>query len=185
MSSAEILKDAQARMNKSIEVMQGEFSTLRTGRASAAILEGVRVQYYGTETPLLQLANIMSPDARTLEIKPYDPSAIGEIEKAIFQSNLGLTPQNDGKLVRVSFPPMTEERRKDLAKVVKKMSEDARVAIRAIRRDANDKIKAAEKAGTSQDESKGAETAAQKATDAAISKVDELAKKKESELLEI
>jgi ribosome recycling factor len=181
-----IIADAKARMDKSLDVMSKEFTTVRTGRASASLLDGIKVAYYGSETPLLQLASIGSPDARTLEIKPYDKSALAEIEKAIFQANLGLTPQNDGKVIRVSFPPLTEERRKELVKVIKKMGEDARVAIRAIRRDANDKIKGMEKAKTiSEDDFKGGEAQMQKATDQAIARIDELARKKEAELLEI
>jgi ribosome recycling factor len=181
-----ILSDAKSRMEKSVDVMSREFSTVRTGRASSSLLDGVKVSYYGTETPLLQLAGINSPDARTLEIKPCDASALAEIEKAIFQANLGLTPQNDGKVIRVSFPPLTEERRKEMVKLVKKMAEDARVAIRAIRRDSNDKLKAMEKAKEiSEDDFKGAEVQMQKATDQAIAKIDELGRKKETELLEI
>lgn len=182
----EIISDARTRMDKSVDVMSREFANVRTGRASASLLDGLTVEYYGTATPLLQLAGISSPDARTLEIKPYDKSALAEIEKAIFGANLGLTPQNDGKVVRVSFPPLTEERRKDLVKVIKKMSEDARVAVRSIRRDANDKIKALEKAKSiSEDDFKNGETQMQKATDAIVARIDELAKKKEAELLEI
>lgn len=181
-----IIADAKSRMDKSVDVMSKEFANVRTGRASAVLLDGIKVAYYGTETPLLQLASINSPDARTLEIKPYDKSALAEIEKAIFQANLGLTPQNDGKVIRVSFPPLTEERRKDLVKMIKKMSEDARIAVRSIRRDANDKIKTMEKAKTiSEDDFKNGEAQMQKATDATMAKIDELAKKKEAELLEI
>ena len=182
----ETIQDAKARMDKSIDVMIKEFSTVRTGRANPAILESMKVSCYGTETPLQQLAGLAVSDARSIEIKPYDPSVLPDIEKAIFESNLGLTPQNDGKVVRISFPPLTEERRKELVKVVKKLSEDARIAVRAIRRDANDKFKSAEKAKSiSEDESKGSEQQIQKFTDSAIAKIDELAKKKEAELLEI
>lgn len=181
-----ILSEAKAKMDKSVEVMGREFSTIRTGRASSALLDGVKVEYYGAETPLLQLAGVSNPDARTLEIKPYDISALAEIEKAIFSSNLGLTPQNDGKVIRVSFPPLTEERRKDLVKVIKKMCEDAKIAIRSIRRDANDHIKKLEKSKEiSEDDSKNGETQIQKATDANIVRIDELGRKKESELMEI
>jgi ribosome recycling factor len=181
-----VIADAKTRMDKSVDVMSKDFASVRTGRASASLLDGIKVAYYGTETPLLQVAGIGSPDARTLEIKPYDKSALPEIEKAIFQANLGLTPQNDGKVIRVSFPPLTEERRKDLVKVIKKMAEDARIAVRSIRRDANDKIKAMEKAKTiSEDDFKGGEAQMQKATDGTISRIDELARKKEAELLEI
>jgi ribosome recycling factor len=181
-----IISDAKIRMDKSVDVMSKEFLTVRTGRASSSLLDAVKVAYYGTETPLLQLAGIHAPDARTLEIKPYDKSALPEIEKAIFQANLGLTPQNDGKVIRVSFPPLTEERRKELVKVIKKMGEDARIAVRSIRRDANDKIKTMEKAKSiSEDDFKSGEVQMQKATDAVMAKIDELARKKEAELLEI
>jgi ribosome recycling factor len=181
-----VIQDAKIRMEKSLDVMSKEFTNVRTGRASANLLDGIKVAYYGAETPLLQLASISSPDARTLEIKPYDKSALPEMEKAIFQANLGLTPQNDGKVIRVSFPPLTEERRKELVKLIKKMGEEARIAVRSIRRDANDKIKAMEKAKTvSEDEFKNGETQMQKATDGMIAKIDELARKKEAELLEI
>ena len=181
-----ILLEAKSKMDKSVEVMKGEFSTIRTGRASSTLLDGVKVAYYGAETPLLQLAGISNPDSRTLEIKPYDISALAEIEKAIFSSNLGLTPQNDGKVVRVSFPPLTEERRKELVKVVKKMGEDAKIAVRSIRRDANYHIKKLEKAKEiSEDDSKGGEQQIQKATDAIIVRIDELGRKKETELMEI
>jgi ribosome recycling factor len=181
-----IISDAKARMEKSVDVMSKEFANVRTGRANASLLDGIKVSYYGTESPLLQIAGIGSPDARTLEIKPYDKSALAEIEKAIFGANLGLTPQNDGKVIRVSFPPLTEERRKDLVKVIKKMSEDARIAVRSVRRDANDKIKAMEKAKTiSEDDFKNGEAQMQKATDASMARIDELARKKEAELLEI
>ena len=181
-----IISDAKARMEKSVDVMSKEFANVRTGRANASLLDGIKVAYYGAETPLLQLSSINSPDARTLEIKPYDKSALAEIEKAVFGANLGLTPQNDGKVIRISFPPLTEERRKDLVKVIKKMSEDARIAVRSVRRDANDKIKAMEKAKSiSEDEFKNGEAQMQKATDATMGRIDELAKKKEAELLEI
>ena len=181
-----IISDAKARMEKSVDVMSKEFANVRTGRANASLLDGIKVAYYGADTPLLQLSSINSPDARTLEIKPYDKSALAEIEKAIFGANLGLTPQNDGKVIRISFPPLTEERRKDLVKVIKKMSEDARIAVRSVRRDANDKIKAMEKAKSiSEDDFKNGEAQMQKATDATMARIDELAKKKEAELLEI
>ncbi len=179
-----IIKEASAKMDKTLDVMGKEFSNVRTGRAHTGILEGIKANYYGAEVPLLQMANISVVEGRTLEIKPFDSSALGEIEKAIFQANLGLTPQNDGKVVRLSFPQLTEERRKELAKQVKKLSEDARVALRNIRRDANDKIKAQLKAKElSEDQVKDAETAIQKLTDAQIKRVDEQSAKKEQEVL--
>jgi ribosome recycling factor len=178
------LKEMREKMDKTLDVMSKEFSNVRTGRANAGLLEGIKVNYYGSEVPLQQIASISVVEGRTLEIKPYDASALAEIEKALFQANLGLTPQNDGKLVRLSFPALTEERRKELAKVVKKLSEEARVSLRNIRRDANDKVKASAKAKTvSEDQAKDAEAQIQKHTDAVIKKVDDMAGKKEHEVL--
>jgi ribosome recycling factor len=180
----EILKEAREKMDKTLDVMAKDFSNVRTGRAHTGILEGIKANYYGAEVPLLQMANISVVEGRTLEIKPFDSSALGEIEKAIFQANLGLTPQNDGKVVRLSFPQLTEERRKELAKSVKKLGEDAKVSLRNVRRDANDKIKALLKLKTlSEDAAKGAEDEVQKVTDAQIKRVDELTAKKEQEIL--
>lgn len=182
--SEETLKEMRDKMDKSLDVMSKEFSNVRTGRANAGLLDGIKVNYYGGEVPLQQIASINVVEGRSLEIKPFDGSALAEIEKALFQANLGLTPQNDGKLVRLSFPPLTEERRKDLAKHVKKLAEDAKVSLRNIRRDANDKIKASAKAKTlSEDQAKDAETQTQKHTDAVIKKVDDMAGKKEREVL--
>jgi ribosome recycling factor len=180
----ESLKEMRDKMDKTVDVMSKEFSNVRTGRANAGLLDGIKVSYYGGEVPLQQIASVSVVEGRSLEIKPYDSSALAEIEKAIFQANLGLTPQNDGKLVRLAFPPLTEERRKELAKSVKKLAEDAKVSLRNIRRDANDKVKAAAKAKTvSEDQAKDAETQIQKHTDAVIKKVDDMAGKKEHEVL--
>jgi ribosome recycling factor len=182
--SEETLKEMRDKMDKSVDVMSKEFSNVRTGRANAGLLDGIKVNYYGGEVPLQQIASINVVEGRSLEIKPFDSSALAEIEKALFQANLGLTPQNDGKLVRLSFPPLTEERRKDLAKHVKKLAEDAKVSLRNIRRDANEKIKASAKAKTlSEDQAKDAEAQIQKHTDAVIKKVDDMAGKKEREVL--
>ena len=182
--SEETIKEMREKMDKSVDVMSKEFANVRTGRANAGLLDGIKVSYYGGDVPLQQIASISVVEGRSLEIKPYDSSALAEIEKAIFQANLGLTPQNDGKLVRLSFPPLTEERRKELAKMVKKLAEDAKVSLRNIRRDANDKVKAAAKAKTvSEDQAKDAETQIQKHTDAVIKKVDDMAVKKEHEVL--
>ena len=179
-----IIKESSDKMAKTLEFMVRDFGAVRTGRANPGILDQVKVIYYGAETPLLQLANVNVVEGRNLEIKPYDISALAEIEKALFQANLGLTPQNDGKLIRLAFPALTEERRKELAKAVKKLAEDARVSLRNIRRDANDKIKAKAKAKeVSEDQGKDAEAQVQKLTDAQIKKVDELAAKKEQEVL--
>jgi ribosome recycling factor len=182
--SEETIKEMREKMDKSVDVMSKEFANVRTGRANAGLLDGIKVSYYGGDVPLQQIASISVVEGRSLEIKPYDSSALAEIEKAIFQANLGLTPQNDGKLVRLSFPPLTEERRKELAKMVKKLAEDAKVSLRNIRRDANDKVKASAKAKTvSEDQAKDAETQIQKHTDAVIKKVDDMAVKKEHEVL--
>jgi ribosome recycling factor len=179
-----IIKEARDKMEKTLDVMSKEFSNVRTGRAHTGILEGIKANYYGAEVPLLQMANISVVEGRTLEIKPFDSSALGEIEKAIFQANLGLTPQNDGKVVRLAFPQLTEERRKELAKQVKKLGEDAKVSLRNIRRDANDKVKAKLKLKElSEDQTKDAEAVVQKMTDAQIKKVDDQVAKKEQEVL--
>lgn len=180
----EIIKEAREKMEKTLDVMSKEFSNVRTGRAHTGILEGIKANYYGAEVPLLQMANISVVEGRTLEIKPFDSSALGEIEKALFQANLGLTPQNDGKVIRLTFPQLTEERRKDLAKQVKKLGEDAKVSLRNIRRDANDKVKVKLKVKElSEDESKDAETEVQKMTDIQIKRVDDQVAKKEQEVL--
>jgi ribosome recycling factor len=179
-----IVKEHREKMEKTVDFMVKDFQAVRTGRANASILDGIKVSYYGSEVPLMQMANIGVVEGRTLEVKPFDSSALAEIEKALFQANLGLTPQNDGKIIRLSFPPLTEERRKELAKSVKKLAEDARVALRNVRRDANDKIKGLAKGKElSEDQVKDGEAQVQKLTDAQIKKVDELAAKKEQEVL--
>lgn len=183
MSEA-VLKEMRDKMDKTVDVMSKEFANVRTGRANAGILDGIKVAYYGTDVPLQQIAAVSVVEGRSLEIKPYDVSALGDIEKALFQANLGLTPQNDGKLVRLSFPPLTEERRRELAKLVKKLAEDAKVSLRNVRREANDKVKSEAKAkALSEDQAKDAEGQIQKHTDAVIKKIDEMAAKKEREVL--
>jgi ribosome recycling factor len=179
-----IIKDLREKMDKTLDVMAKDFSNVRTGRANPGILDSLRVEYYGAQVPLQQVANVAVVEGRTLEIKPFDKGALAEIEKAVFQANLGLTPQNDGKVVRISFPQPTAEGRKELAKTVKKLAEDARVALRNIRRDANDKIKGLGKSKElSEDQVKDGEGQVQKLTDAQIKRVDELAAKKEQEVL--
>jgi ribosome recycling factor len=181
-----VLKDVEARMNAALEVLGREFASVRTGRASAALLDTIRVDYYGTPTAVNQMASVSTPDARTLTIQPWETGQIGAIEKAIQKSDLGLTPVNDGKLIRLTMPTPTEERRKQLVKTVAKMAEDARVAIRNVRREANDRLKAAakdKKAALSEDEERRAHDQVQKTTDRFIAKVDELLKKKEQEIL--
>ena len=179
-----VLKDVDARMNAALEALSREFATVRTGRASTSLLDAVRVDYYGTPTPVSQMASISTPDARTLVIQPWEAGQIGAIEKAIQKSDLGLTPVNDGKLIRLAMPTPTEERRKQLVKTIAKMAEDARVAVRNVRREANDKLKAAaKKMKASEDEERRAHDQVQKTTDKFVAKVDELLKKKEQEIL--
>ena len=179
-----VLKDVDARMNTALEALSREFATVRTGRASAGLLDVVRVDYYGTPTPINQMASVSTPDARTLAIQPWEAGQIGAIEKAIQKSDLGLTPVNDGKLIRLTMPTPTEERRKQLVKTVAKMAEDARVAVRNIRRECNDKLKVVAKdTKLSEDEERRGHDQVQKTTDRFIAKVDELLKKKEQEIL--
>ena len=179
-----VLKDVDARMNTALEALSREFATVRTGRAAAGLLDAIRVDYYGTPTPINQMASVSTPDARTLAIQPWEAGQIGAIEKAIQKSDLGLTPVNDGKLIRLTMPTPTEERRKQLVKSVAKMAEDARVAVRNIRREANDKLKVVAKdTKLSEDEERRGHDQVQKTTDRFIAKVDELLKKKEQEIL--
>ena len=181
-----LLKDMDTRMQGAVELLSREFSGVRTGRANAALLDAVRVEAYGQAMPLNQVASVSVPDPKTIVIQPWDASQISAIEKAILKSDLGLTPANDGKLVRLVLPPLNEERRKQLAKTVGKLAEDARVAVRNVRREANDKLKAmAKDKKVSQDEERRGHDQIQKATDRFIAKVDELAKKKEQEILSI
>jgi ribosome recycling factor len=179
-----VLKDIETRMTAALETLTREFASVRTGRASTALLETVRVDYYGTATPVTQTASVSVPDARTLVIQPWETSQLGAIEKAIMKSDLGLTPINDGKVIRLNIPALTEERRKQLAKTVHKLAEDARVSVRNIRREANDKLKALGKdKKASEDEERRGHDQIQKTTDKYIAKVDELLKKKEQEIL--
>jgi ribosome recycling factor len=179
-----VLKDVEARMNVALEALSREFASVRTGRASTSLLDSIRVDYYGNPTPIGQMASVSTPDARTLVIQPWEAGQIGAIEKAIQKSDLGLTPVNDGKLIRLTMPTPTEERRKQLVKTIAKMAEDARVAVRNVRREANEKLKAvARDKKTSEDEERRAHDQVQKTTDRFIAKVDELLKKKEQEIL--
>jgi len=182
----EIFEDLKERMGKSIESLKREYSRLRTGRASVSLLDGIRVSYYDTPTPLNQMASLAIPEPRLIVIQPWDKTAIGDIEKAILKSELGLTPMNDGKVIRIAIPPLTEERRKELVKVARKMSEDNKVAIRNIRRDANDMLKdlKMEKEIT-EDDLYRSQDEVQKITDDFIAQVDELCTAKENEILEI
>jgi ribosome recycling factor len=179
-----LVKDIEARMNAALDTLGREFASVRTGRASTGLLEPIRVDYYGAPTPVTQMASVSVPDARTLVVQPWEASQLGAIEKAIMKSDLGLTPVNDGKTVRLVMPPLTEERRKQLAKTVHKLAEDARIAIRNIRREGNDKLKAmARDKKVSEDDERRGHDQIQKTTDKFITKVDELLKKKEQEIL--
>lgn len=173
-------------MNGAIEVLKREFSSIRTGRASLALFDGIMVNYYGASTPLQQLATMSIPDSRQIAIHPWDQKIIPEIEKAIMKSDLGITPVNDGKTIRIHIPPLTEERRKQLVKIVKKKAEEAKVAIRNIRRDINDEIKKLEKEKQlSEDDTKRYQDELQKITNAHIAKVDEILDNKEKEIMEV
>jgi ribosome recycling factor len=181
----EIYQETGDNMAKSITSLENEFKRIRTGRASLSILDGIRVDYYGTPTPLNQMASLSVPESRLISIQPWDVSVIKEIEKAILKSDLGLTPSNDGKIIRIAIPPLTEERRKELVKVTSKMSEDHKVAVRNLRRDANDMIKELKKEGEiSEDEAFKAQDQVQKITDEHIELIDEINNKKEKEILE-
>jgi ribosome recycling factor len=181
-----VLKDLDARMTSAIDVLAREFAGVRTGRASAGLLDSIRVDYYGNPTPIGQMASVSVPDARTLMIQPWEAAQLKEIEKAIMKSDLGIQPVNDGKVIRLTMPTPTEERRKALVKNVHKMAEDARVAVRNVRREANDKLKALakdKKAPITEDEERRGHDQIQKTTDKYIAKIDELLKKKEQEIM--
>ena len=179
-----LFKDTETRMNAALEALGREFASIRTGRATTALLDGVRADYYGTLTAISQMASIAVPDARTITIQPWEATQLKAIEKAIAASDLGLTPMNDGKIIRLTMPTLTEERRKQLAKTVGKTAEDGRVSVRNIRREANDKLKAlARDKKVSEDHERRAHEQIQKTTDKFIAKVDELLKKKEQEIL--
>nr|WP_206765626.1 ribosome recycling factor [Paenibacillus dendritiformis] len=172
-------------MEKAIAALKRDLATLRAGRASAALLDRIQVEYYGALTPINQLANISTPDPRTLVIQPWDKSSLGEIERAIMKSDLGLTPVNDGSIIRISIPALTQERRVELVKQTKKFGEDAKVAIRNIRRDANDDIKKLEKTDISEDESRRHQEDIQKTTDKYIAEVDKVLAAKEKDIMEV
>ena len=179
-------KDSQMKMEKTIEVLGSQFASVRAGRANASVLDHIVVPYYGVDTPVGQVASVSSPDARTLVIQPWDNSLLKPIEKAIQSSDLGINPQNDGKIIRLSFPQLTEERRKDLTKQVRKYAEEGKVAIRNIRRDALDVLKKDQKAGElTEDDFKDEEKKLQDMTDKFIAKIDEASAKKEKELMEL
>jgi ribosome recycling factor len=182
----EMLKDAEERMRKSVESSRGELATVRTGRASPHLLDRITVDYYGSQTPLKQLANIATSDARLLTVTPFDKGSIGEIEKAIQDSDVGLTPSNDGNVIRLQIPELTEERRREMVKVVHGVAEEGRVAVRNIRRDTMQDLRDLKKEGEAgEDDERRAEAALQKQTDGAIAEIDEILKGKEEEILEV
>lgn len=173
-------------MDKNIQSLKGDLAKVRTGRASTALVDSVHVDYYGSNVPVSQVANVTTPDARTIQISPWEGGMIGAIEKAILAANIGLTPQNDGKVIRIPLPPLTEERRKEMVKMIKKMGEDTKVAIRNHRRDANEELKKQEKAKTlSEDDAKKAMDLVQKKTDEKVAEVDKVIAGKEKEILTI
>jgi ribosome recycling factor len=180
------LGDATQRMDKSVEATHEHFNSVRTGRASSALLDRIQIDYYGTLTPLKNLATINTPEPRMLVIQPFDPSAIKQIEKAVLESDLGLTPSSDGRLVRLPIPQLTEERRKELVKLVRQMAEEGRVAVRNVRRDAIKHLEELVKNGeVGDDDERAAETRVQKVTDEHVGKIDDLLKRKEAEIMEV
>ncbi len=180
-----VLDDAKLSMDKAIEHCENEIAKIRAGKAMPSMLDGIMVDYYGNPTPLSQVANVNTPDARTLVVQPWEKTLIPEIEKAIMEANIGLNPQNDGTIVRLNVPPLTEERRRDLVKKVKEEAEKGRIAIRNIRKDANEKIKRLKSEGVSDDEMKIGEAEVQKLTDAYIVKVDKEAENKEKDIMTV
>lgn len=184
--SQTVKKDSQDRMDKAINTLKKELASIRAGRATPSLLDKIHLEYYGAVTPLNQLANISTPDSRTLVIQPWDKSVMGDIEKAILKSDLGITPTNDGVVIRISLPTLTEERRKELVKIVKKTGEESKVAIRNVRRDANDQMKKMEKSGdVSEDDSRRTQEEIQKLTDKFIDLIDEIVNTKEKEIMEV
>ena len=182
----ELLADARERMGKSVESIRHEFGSVRTGRASPALLDRIAVDYYGTSTPLKQLATLSAPEPRLLTIQPYDKTSIKAIERAILESDVGLTPSNDGNLIRLAVPELTEERRKQLVKVVRHIAEEGRVAVRNIRRDVMHDLRELKEAGEAgSDDEHRAEQELQKLTDGRVKELDELLKHKEAEILEV
>lgn len=182
----EVLEETKERMGKTEKAFTKELSKVRTGRASQNMLDSVMVDYYGTQTPLPQMATVAIPESRLITVKPWDVSVINEVEKAILKANLGLTPSNDGKLIRINIPPLTEERRKEIAKSVSKTCEDYKVAVRNIRRDSNEMLKELQKDGDiSEDDSFKGQKQVQDLTDQSIKKLDEIFAEKEKEILEV
>ena len=183
MAVDDLISDATRRMDKAIESTRSEFHSVRTGRASAALLDRIAIDYYGQRTPLKQLATINVPEPRMLTIQPFDPSALAMVEKAIQESDLGLTPSNDGKLIRLPIPQLTEDRRKELVKLVKHMAEEGRIALRNVRRDVIHHLKELDDIGA--DEERRAEEQVQKLTDGHVKQIDDLLRGKEAEIMEV
>jgi ribosome recycling factor len=182
----DVYSDTRDRMKKVIENLEREFKRVRTGRASVALLDGIRVDYYGTLTPLNQIATLTVPESRSITIQPWDATVIGDVEKAILKSELGLTPMNDGKMIRINIPPLTEERRRDLVKVIRKMTEESKVALRNIRRDSNEMLKDLKKdKAVSEDEQFRGQDEVQKITDEFIKQAEAVYAGKEKEILEV
>src|SRR5438876_6018496 len=182
----ELLQDAKRRMDKSVESTRHELNSIRTGRASPALLDRIQIDYYGQLTPLNQMAQIGAPESRLLTIQPYDPTQIKAIEKAIQESDLGLTPSNDGKIIRLPMPQLTEERRKEFVKVARHMAEEGRVAVRNVRRDVLRHLEELVKNGeVGDDEERAAETRVQKVTDEHVAKIEDLLKRKEADIMEV
>lgn len=182
----EVINEAEEKMKKTLEVLRKDFSTMRVGRANPSILEKIQMDYYGTVTPINQLANISAPEPRLLTVQPWDKSIVPAVEKAILKSDLGLNPSSDGNIIRIIIPQLTQERRKELAKVTKKKAEETRVSIRNIRREQNERIKGLEKAKTiNEDEGKRAQDDVQKMTDKFIKEVDRVLDIKEKEIMEV
>lgn len=182
----EVIGQTKDKMEKSVQAFSREIASIRAGRANASLLDKITVDYYGAPTPINQLAGVSTPEARLLVIQPYDKTALGDIEKAIMKSDLGISPSNDGSVIRLAIPALTEERRKDLAKLVKKEAEEAKVHVRNVRRDGNEDLKKLEKNGDiTEDDLRSFQDDVQKLTDQYIAKIDELAKEKENEIMEV
>lgn len=184
-TSTEVYASAEKRMKSAIETLKKEFGTIRTGRANPALLDRIEVEYYGTPTPLKGLANVTVTDARTLTIQAFDKSAVKEIEKAIVSSQLGVTPNVDGGIIRIVIPALTEDRRKEMTKIVRKYAEEARVAVRNVRRDALDELKKMKGKEISEDDYKRQEDSLQKLTDKHVKEIDDMTKQKEAEVMEV
>ncbi|MGF7077628.1 ribosome recycling factor [Mucilaginibacter sp. 3215] len=179
------VNDAKVNMDKAVEHADNELNKIRAGKASPSLLDDVKVDYYGTPTPLSQIGSVNTPDARTIVVQPWEKSLLGAIEKAIKEANLGLNPQNDGIIIRINVPPLTEERRRDLVKKAKGEAENGKIAVRNIRKDANEKIKKLKSEGVSEDEIKVGEAEVQKLTDVYIAKVDQLSEAKEKDIMTV